>query len=596
MKIYLRLLKYMRPYSFALFLAIICMVTFALTNGAMAYLIGPVLKFLFSGGGAEGIKLIPFNLFVFPKGWMIIAIPLIIFGVALFKGLSYFGQSYLMGFVGQRVVADLRAKLYSHILDLPIKNFSKTTTGTFISRITNDANMLHSTTVDSLATLLREGLTIIILAAVVIWSDWKLSLAAFVAFPLAIYPMMKFGKKMKKVSTAGQVTMGKMTTLLHETIAGIRIVKAFCMEAYESMRFSEENERLTKLRLKSIKVKSISSPLMELFGAIGFSVTIWYAAYRIHSGTLRPEAFMSFFAAVLMLYRPVKALNGVNLNISQGLAAAERVFDMLDSQSEGADTNDGAVKLKGIEKGIEFNGVSFKYGEDWILRDLNLDIERGEVIAIVGASGVGKTTLVNLIPRFYNVTDGTIMIDGVDLRDISISSLRAQIAIVSQQVILFNDTVKKNISYGDFSRSDEEIAAAAKAANADGFIKRMTQGYDTLIGESGIRLSGGERQRLSIARAILKNAPILILDEATSSLDTESEAEVQKGLNNLIEGRTTFVIAHRLSTIRNADRIIVLADGKIKEIGMHEELLRLDGEYSRLYSMQFINIHEGIAT
>jgi subfamily B ATP-binding cassette protein MsbA len=571
------------------------MIIFALTNGVMAYLIGPVLKFLFASNGAEEIKLIPFDLFVFPKEWMIIAIPLVIFGVALFKGLSYFGQSYLMGFVGQRVVADLRAKLYRHILDLPIKYFSKTTTGTLMSRITNDTNMLQSTTVDSLATLLREGLTIIILAAIIIGSDWKLSLAAFVAFPLAIYPMMKFGKKMKRVSTAGQVTMGKMTTILHETIAGIRIVKAFCMETYESMKFGEENENFTKLRLKSIKVRSISSPMMELFGAVGFSVTIWYAAYRIHSGTLRPEAFMSFFAAVLMLYRPVKALNGVNLNISQGLAAAERVFDMLDSQSESADM-DGAVKIKDIKKGIEFKGVSFRYGQDWILRDLNLDVRKGEVIAIVGASGVGKTTLVNLIPRFYDITEGAIMIDGIDMRGISLSSLRAQIAIVTQQVILFNDTVKHNISYGDFSRSDEEIIAAAKAANANNFIKKLPQGYDTSIGEGGFRLSGGERQRLSIARAILKNAPVLILDEATSSLDTESETEVQKGLNNLMEGRTTFVIAHRLSTIRNADRIIVLADGKIKEIGMHEELVKLDGEYNRLYSMQFMNIREGIAT
>ncbi|MFQ5586716.1 MAG: ABC transporter transmembrane domain-containing protein [Thermodesulfobacteriota bacterium] len=322
MKTYLRLLRYMGPYSLALIVAIVSMVTFALSNGAMAYLIGPVLKFLFSAGSPEEIQLIPFDLLVFPREWLTIIIPLLIFFVAFIKGVSFFGQSYLMGFVGQRVVTDLRSKLYRHILNLPINSFSKTTTGTLISRITNDTAILQGSTVNSLATLLREGLTIIVLAIVVVWSDWRLSLAAFVAFPLAVYPMMKFGKKMKRVSTEGQVTIGRMTALLHEAIAGIRIVKAFCMETYESLRFREENERFTKLQLKAIKVRSISSPLMEWFGAVGFALTIWYAAYRIHSGTLRPEAFMSFFAAVLMLYRPVKALNGVNLNISQGIAAA----------------------------------------------------------------------------------------------------------------------------------------------------------------------------------------------------------------------------------------------------------------------------------
>ena len=583
----------MGPYAAALIAAVVCMVTFALSSGAMAYLIGPVLKFLFTADAPEAIALIPFDLVVLPRERLTIIIPLLIFLVSFIKGVSSFGQSYLMGFVGQRVVTDMRSKLYGKILNLPISYFSKTTTGTLISRITNDTTILQETTVNALATLLREVLTVIVLVTVVVWSDWKLSLVAFVAFPLAIYPMMKFGKKMKRVSTEGQVTIGRMTALLHEAIAGIRIVKAFCMEGYESKRFKEENEGFTRLYLKSIKVRSISSPLMEWFGAVGFALTIWYAAYRIHNGTLQPEAFMSFFAAVLMLYRPVKALNGVNLTISQGVAAAERVFELLDRAGE--DRNDeGKGEMQGVEREVAFRGVSFRYGDEWIIRDMNLEVKKGEMVAIVGASGAGKTTLVNLIPRFYEVTEGTITIDGRSTRDITLASLRAQIAIVSQQVILFNDTIKGNISYGDPLRSDDEVIGAAQAANAHDFIMRLPHGYDTLIGEGGLRLSGGERQRLSIARAILKDAPILILDEATSSLDTESEVEVQKGLNNLMAGRTTFVIAHRLSTVRSADRIVVLAEGTIKETGVHDELLRSGGEYARLHSMQFSGEYEKI--
>ncbi len=586
MKIYIRLLKYIQPYIFTLFAAIFCMVIFALTNGLMAYLIGPVMKFLFASGVSEEIRFIPFDLLSIPREHMVVAVPLIIFAVALVKGISYFGQSYLMGHVGQRVVADIRTKLCRHIMDLPVTYFSNTTTGTLISRVTNDTDMLQNTTVDSLATLLREGLTIFVLAAVVISSDWKLSIVAFIAFPIAIYPMMRFGKKMKRVSTERQVTMGRMTGLLHEAISGIRVVKAFCMEMYESMRLRDENERYARLRLKAIKVRSISSPMMELLGVAGFALTIWYAAYRIQSGELRPEAFLSFFASILMLYRPIKALNGVNLNILQGVAAAERVFQVMDTPGE-EEKREGAIEIQGVNEGIDFKDLSFKYGKEWILKGVNLEVKKGEVIAIVGASGAGKTTLVNLIPRFYEVTGGAILIDGVDIRDMTIQSLRCQIAVVSQQVILFNDTIGRNISYGDFGKNEEDVIVAARAANAHGFIEKLADGYDTLIGEGGFRLSGGERQRISIARAIYKNSPLLILDEATSSLDTESEFEVQKGLNNLLQGRTAFVIAHRLSTIRNADRIVVLAEGVVKEIGKHDELLALGGEYSRLYSMQF---------
>lgn len=530
MKLYLKLLKFVVPYLFYLTGAILCMTALALSTGAMAYLIGPVLKFLFTNEGGDIIKAIPFGLLDIDRTSMIIVIPMLIIAVAVVKGVSFFGQSYLMGYVGQRVVLDIRDRLYKHILAMPVPFFTKTHTGSLISRVTNDVNQIQSTATDSLASLIRESLTIIVLAAVVIKQDWKLAAVAFIAFPLAVYPMIRFSKKLRKVSLQGQTAMGTITSLLQEAISGIRIVKAFCMETYEELRFNKESERLNKLQMKSIKVRAISVPMMEMFGIIGFAATIWYASYRINMGDLTPEGFISFFVAVLMLYQPIRALSGVNLNIQRGLAAASRIFEVLEMQQE-IKEREGSKELNGVKNEIEF-------------------------------------------------------------RDIRLKSLRENIAIVSQQVVLFNDTVKRNIAYGDFIKTDAEIIEASKAANAHGFISRLPEGYDTMIGEGGVRLSGGERQRLSIARAILKNAPILILDEATSSLDTESEIAVQNGLNNLMQGRTTFVIAHRLSTVRNADRIIVLAHGRIKEEGRHEELLRLNGEYSRIYAMQFHDIRK----
>lgn len=587
MNTYTRLLRLLPHYKVQLALAFVCMVGFALANGAMAYLIGPVMKFLFSNDtSGAGITVVPFNLYTVPREHMLVGIPLAIIAVALLKGVSSYGQSYFMGYVGQGVVRDIRKRLYDHVLSLPVNYFTTNPTGVLISRLTNDVNLLQTTTSEAISTVLKQSLTIVVLATVIISLDWKLALAASIALPMSVYPMRKLGKRMKKVSTKTQVTMGTMTTLLHEAIAGIRIVKAFCMEGYESARFQAENERYTHQQMRTIKIRSISSPLMETFGAVGFAVTIWFAAYRISQGTLKPEAFISFFASVIMFYQPIKALNGVNLNIQQGIAAAARIFDILDKAAE-EEKESGALTVDGISDSVEFRSVSFRYGGGWVLRGIDLKVKKGEVLAIVGSSGAGKTTFVNLIPRFYNATEGEVLFDGRNTRDLTLKSLRSQIAIVSQQVILFNDTVRRNIAYGAAELNDAEIIRAAKAANAHDFISRLPNGYDTVIGEGGVRLSGGERQRLSIARAIFKNAPILILDEATSSLDTESEHEVQKAITNLMEGRTTFVIAHRLSTVRNADRIMVLANGSIKEMGRHDELISINGEYSRLYSMQF---------
>lgn len=585
MQIYLRLLRLLPPYKVQLVMAFVCMAGFALSNGAFAYLIGPVMKFLFANETGAEVNFIPFDLLVIPREKMLLAIPLAIIVVAVVKGLSSYGQSFFMGYVGQGVIRDIRKSLYDRMLSLPVGFFTSTPTGTLVSRLTNDVNLLQTTTAEAMATTLKQSLTIIVLAIVVISLDWKLALAAGIALPLSVYPMRKLGKRMKKVSTQGQVSMGMLNALLHEAIAGIRIVKAFCMEGYESARFQKENERYTHNQVKAIGVRAISSPLMETVGAVGFAVTIWFAAYRISQGTLKPETFISFFASVIMFYQPIKALNGVNLSIQQGLAAASRIFEIMDMKGEAGDR--GGREITGVNDAIEFRSVAFNYGGEEVLKSIDLKVKKGEVIAIVGSSGAGKTTFVNLIPRFYDVSGGSILVDGTDIRELTLKSLRSQTGIVSQQVILFNDTVKRNIAYGEKEMDDAGVVRAAKAANAHDFIMRLPEGYETVIGEGGVRLSGGERQRLSIARAIFKNAPVLILDEATSALDTESELEVQRALANLMEGRTTFVIAHRLSTVRNADRIIVLSNGRIMEMGRHDELLGKGGEYSRLYTMQF---------
>ncbi|MFZ3073202.1 MAG: ABC transporter transmembrane domain-containing protein, partial [Thermodesulfobacteriota bacterium] len=581
MRIYLRLLKFIKPYRLRLVLAVLCMVVFAVTNGTLAYLVGPSIMILFAPGGQDVVKFEPLNMSVARED-LIFYIPFSIIIISIINGMASYGNIYHMGYVSQRMIADLRNKLYEHMMRLPLGYFTRTSTGKISSKLMHNVTFLSRTATDIVA-IPKEIFSIVVLVGVVVAMDWKLALVALVTFPLAVYPAIKLSRKMKNLSRKGMDSMGNLTSFVHQAASGIRIVKAFCMEGYEASRFRKENERLTRQAVKTVRIRGLSPAIMQTVGAIGFALTIWYAAYRINSGTLTPEAFLSFFAAILMLYRSTKPLSGMQFNIQQGIVAATSVFKVMDIAEEPV-LKPGEKTLGALNETVEFRGVCFNYGEKSVLNDINLVVRKRERVALVGASGAGKTTFVNLLPRFYDVTKGAILIDGTDIREFTLETLRRQISIVSQDVILFDDTIKSNIAYGDGKRTFEEIKRAAELANADNFISKLPNGYDTVIGEAGARLSGGERQRLSIARAILKDAPILILDEATSSLDSESEHKIQAALDNLMKDRTTFVIAHRLATVKNADRIVVLSNGKIVEIGRHEELLSLGGEYARFYS------------
>jgi len=546
------------------------MVGVAVLTAFLAYLVQPTLDDIF-----------------FAKNWdKLFYLPLVIASVYLVKGFCDFGQYYLMAFVGQSVIRDLRNEMFQKLEQMCVGFFVRHSTGELLSRLNNDVAMVQGAVTSAITGVVRDAMTVVGLVGLVFYRDFTLALIAVVVFPLAIYPLLSFGKRLKRYSRRMLVSMEDITERLDETISGIRIVKAFTMEDYERGRFQEVNQTLFNAFMRRFKVRALSNPVMETLGGFGVSAVVCYGGYQVISGHSTPGTFFSFMAALFMLYEPIKRINEVNMTIQEGVAAGERIFALLNTPAEVED-KPGARTLDTVEHEILFDKVTFAYDSEPVLKDVTIRIQVGEAIAVVGESGVGKSTLLDLLPRFYDVTSGRILVDGVDVRDLTQKSLREKIGIVTQQTILFDDTVRNNIAYGRPEMSLEKVVAASRAAHAHDFIQGLPQGYDSFIGENGIKLSGGERQRIAIARALLKDPPVLILDEATSNLDSDSEKAVQGALEELMRGRTTLVVAHRLSTIRNVDRIYVLVGGNVVEQGSHDELLALDGEFARLYNIQF---------
>ncbi len=569
--IFKRLLKALEPYKTKLIISMVSMVFVALFTGSQTYLVKDLIDKIFIAKN---------EYYLFGLTMLVV----VIFGL---KGLCYYTYHYLLEQVGLAIIRDFRTRVFKHIHVQPLSFFHSYPTGTLISRVISDVTFMQQAVSSALVGLLRDFFTVVVLLGVIFFLNWKLALFSFAVLPITAYPIYRFGKVFRKLSTNAQEETAQVSNVLYETITGNRIVKAFNMEDYENRRYRGQLGTLFNVEIKNAKFRCLQHPLMEFIGGIAIALFIWFGGKGVIDGSSSPGTFFALMTSLIVAYDPVKRIGKVNASIQQGLAAAARVYTILDIKPAIRDSDD-AKQLLPFSKSIVFKEVTFCYSDNTqALSNISLSVPRGQTLAIVGHSGGGKTTLTNLIPRFLDVTSGSIMIDDVDIRDITIRSLRDQIAMVTQQTILFNDTVKNNISYGSLDSSMEDIENAAVAAHAIDFIKNLPDGFDTIIGEGGARLSGGERQRVSIARALLKNAPVLILDEATSALDTESEREVQSALENLMKNRTTFVIAHRLSTIKNADRIIVIKNGIIAEDGTHDELLFKHGEYELLYKMQY---------
>jgi subfamily B ATP-binding cassette protein MsbA len=529
-----------------------------------------------------------------PLGVVVVALV----GTALIKGVCDYIGTYLVNHAGFGLITDLRNRLYDTILQRSISFFSRHSTGTLVSTVVNDVEKVQVTLTIALAEFLQQFFTLVFLIAVVIVLGHNLALVLLIFVPFVIFSAGKIGRRVRSTTRKGQDKLADIQNILHESITGNRIVKAFGMESWESSRFRAAARKLFRANLKSVAAQAISSPLMDIIGALAGALLLWVGRTQIKTGAMTAGAFIAFIIAVFRLYDPVRKMAFFNNSFQQALGASQEIFRFMDEQDDIRE-RPGAIALPAFRERVRFENVTFSYSgangsEPEILHNVNMETRAGEVVAIVGSSGAGKTTLVNLIPRFFDVTAGAIRIDGHDIRDVTLASLRAQIGVVTQETILFNDTVRNNIAYGQPHVTEEAVIEAAKTALAHDFILRLPAGYDTMIGERGLRLSGGERQRIAIARALLKNAPILILDEATSALDTESESLVQGALQNLISGRTVFVIAHRLTTVRHADRIVVLEGGKITDSGTHEDLLTRLGTYRKLYELQFMDIDSKI--